>query len=133
MKPGDRIHWRGREGVLLSVSDCGRFGRVSFVRCGQPDGRRGVMMAECELTADRELRMARERNARTERRQAERAAWLEARYAEVRAAVKECDGESYRTYLAMGFTPRTCCKWLRAAGCAYCKTETGWRWVIKKS
>jgi hypothetical protein len=87
------------------------------------------MMAECELTADRELRKAQEHNARIERIRAERDARLEARYAEVRAAVSECGGESWRIADKLGLCRQSAGKWLRAAGCDWKNP----RWVIKKS
>ncbi len=126
MKPGDRIHWRGRKG-LLKYND-GRHGLMI-----SEQGPVAVLIAECELEADHDRRLVRERNARTATRRANREARLEARYVEVRQAVTECAGESYRIYSKLGYSPRTCCEWLRAAGCDYLRTETGWRWVNKKS
>jgi hypothetical protein len=126
MKPGDWIHWRRHKGILKYAD--GRHGLMITAQ-----GPVAVLIAECEAETDWDARLVRERNARTATRRADREARLEARYAEVRQAVEQYAGESYRIYRAIGYSPRTCCEWLRAAGCDYCKTETGWRWVNKKS
>jgi hypothetical protein len=80
-----------------------------------------VLMAECELEADRELRLVRERNAR-----------FEARYAEVREAAEACDGDSWRIAVRLKMVPSSARGWLLASGCEYQRGKTP-RWVIKKS